>query len=69
MKNSTGRFMPRMHQNALRDPLIPTDTKNKFGVTCPSALFVESEQVPSEHEKQYIVVLRLARSRMHYVTR
>jgi hypothetical protein len=45
------RFTPQMHRDALCDPRIPMMQKHKFGVTCPGALFVESAQVPPEHEK------------------
>jgi hypothetical protein len=40
-----------MHRNALRDPKILQDAKNKFIVTYPSALFVESVPVSHEQEK------------------
>jgi hypothetical protein len=29
--------------------------KHRFGVTCPGALFVESEPVPPEHENRAIM--------------
>jgi hypothetical protein len=44
-------FTPRTHCNALRDPKILPDAKNKFTVTCPGALFVESVLVRHKHEK------------------
>jgi hypothetical protein len=43
--------------------------KHMFGVTCPSALFVEFIPVPPEHEKYCIDDSRLGCTRMHYVTR
>jgi hypothetical protein len=43
--------MARTYENALRDPQIPPDTKTHVRLTCPGALFVESIQVPLEHEK------------------
>jgi hypothetical protein len=43
--------MPQTDWNALHDPLTHRMQKHKFGVTCPSALFVESVLVPPEHEK------------------
>jgi hypothetical protein len=43
--------MPRTHRNALSDRQILPDAKQKFGVTCPDALFVESVPVSHEQEK------------------
>jgi hypothetical protein len=41
-------IMSPMHQNELRAPKIPPDAKkNKFGVMCPGALFMESVLVPT----------------------
>jgi hypothetical protein len=42
--------------------------KHKFDVTCPNVLFMEAAQVPSEHEKLYVNILRLSDTGMHYVT-
>jgi hypothetical protein len=42
--------------------------KHKFGVTCPSTLFVKAILVPPEHKKNFIDVLCHERTRMHYVT-
>jgi hypothetical protein len=42
--------------------------KHKFGITCPEALFIESVQVPPEHEK-CVDVTHPRCTRMHYVTR
>jgi hypothetical protein len=44
-------FVPRTYQNGLRDLQIPPDTKYKFSVTCPIALYVASVPVSSEHQK------------------
>jgi hypothetical protein len=57
-----------MHSNALRDPQIPPDTKNKFGVTCLDALFLESVPVPPEQEKWCIDDSCPRHTAMHYVT-
>jgi hypothetical protein len=43
--------------------------KYKFGLTRPSALFVESILVPPEHGKWSVEVLCHGCTRMHYVTR
>jgi hypothetical protein len=45
------KFGVHTHQNALRDPHIPSRQKHKFNVMCPSAFLVESVAVPPEHEK------------------
>jgi hypothetical protein len=42
--------------------------KQKFGVTCPTALFLETTQDPPEHEKWCIDLSCPGRTRMHYVT-
>jgi hypothetical protein len=42
--------------------------KQKFGVTCPSVLLVESVLVPPEHEKYCANILCPGRTGMHYVT-
>jgi hypothetical protein len=43
--------------------------KQKFGVTCPRALLVETAPVPLEHEIYCVDVSRPGRTEMHYVTR
>jgi hypothetical protein len=43
--------MGQMQRNALRDPQIPPDRKNMFGVTCHGALFMETAPIPLDHEK------------------
>jgi hypothetical protein len=43
--------MPQTHRNALCDPQILPDAKQKFSVTCSNVLFVESVLVPHEHKK------------------
>jgi hypothetical protein len=42
--------------------------KHKFGITCPSSLFVESVPVPPKHEKLRINVLHSGHNKMPYVT-
>jgi hypothetical protein len=42
--------------------------KHKFSITCPIALVVKSIQVPPQHEKLCIDVLRSGLTEMHYVT-
>jgi hypothetical protein len=42
--------------------------KHKFGVTCPTALFVEFLLVPPKHEKYCSDFSRPRRTGMHYVT-
>jgi hypothetical protein len=41
----------------------------KFGVMCPSAIFVKSKQVPPVQEKSCIGISHPGRTGMHYVTR
>jgi hypothetical protein len=43
--------------------------KHMFGITCPSALFVETSPVPLEHEKYCVDVSWPGWIGMHYVTR
>jgi hypothetical protein len=43
--------------------------KHKFGVTCPSALFINSVLVPAEREEECVDILRRGCTGMHYVTR
>jgi hypothetical protein len=43
--------------------------KYKFGVTCPSKLFVDSVLVPPEHAELCIDISHLGCTGMHYVTR
>jgi hypothetical protein len=50
MKNSASIFRAQTHRNALGDPQILLDAKQKFSVTCVSALFVEFVPVPHERE-------------------
>jgi hypothetical protein len=59
--------VPRTQKNALRDPSIPPEGKQKFGITCPDALFVESAPVIPKHEKLCDDISWPRR--MHYVTR
>jgi hypothetical protein len=42
--------------------------KHKFGVTRPSALFIDTAPGPPEHEKLCANVSCPRRTRMHYVT-
>jgi hypothetical protein len=49
-------FVARMHGNALCDPQIPLDAKQKVGIMCPDMLFVE-------------FILAHRSSRMHYAKR
>jgi hypothetical protein len=42
--------------------------KHRFGITCPSALFVETASGPPEHEKLCINVLHSRCTGMYYVT-
>jgi hypothetical protein len=42
--------------------------KQKFGVTCPNAIFVDSVPVPPEHEKSCLDISLLGCTGMHYVT-
>jgi hypothetical protein len=43
--------------------------KNKFGITCPGALFIESVPVPPELEKYCIDILQPRHTGIHCVTR
>jgi hypothetical protein len=43
--------------------------KQKFNVTCPFTIFVESVLVPPKHEKLCVDISRLGRTGVHYVTR
>jgi hypothetical protein len=42
--------------------------KQKFGITCPSAHFMETRSGPPEHEKECDHISCPGRTRMHYVT-
>jgi hypothetical protein len=61
-------FAPQTHRNALREPQIPPDAKT-IGVSCPSALFVESILVHPMHEKLCDDISHPEHTGMHYVTR
>jgi uncharacterized membrane protein YsdA (DUF1294 family) len=43
--------------------------KQKFNVTCPTTIFVESVPVSPEHEKLCVDISCLGRTGVHYVTR
>jgi hypothetical protein len=43
--------------------------KQKFYVTCPITIFVESVPVPPEHEKLCVDISCLGHTGVHYVTR
>jgi hypothetical protein len=43
--------------------------KQKFSITCPDALLVETAQGPPEHEKECINVSHPGRTGMYYITR
>jgi hypothetical protein len=60
--------MARIHWNALCAHRSHQMHKCKFGITCPSVLFMETAPSPPEHEKLYVDVSRLGCTGMHYMT-